>query len=451
MSDVSGHLGYAAPVSAAPPTISGYTIGPLLGRGSFANVYAATDPRGRPVAIKVFGVSTRGEADLVGRLEREVDVLGRVRHEALAPLWDHNLAGPTRYLVFPRYTGGDLAARLEEGSLTPREVHGLGHQLAGALAALHAAGVVHRDVKAANIFLDPGGRPVLGDLGLARGSEHVPLTTQGVAVGTLGFMAPEVRRGEVAESPADVFSLGVVLWEAAGGHRPAVTAHEVIFGPDGRPPGLTAASDALVRRMLAADPEQRPEASEVRASLQGADTSGEDLATVTLALDEASRQAEAARRALQGRATPRSRSAQAPSLPTKEIAAGLALIAIGLGVGVLARPDATPAPSLAPAPVRTDVPGLLAGLQPALDAEVELLRAGKAGRPAQAHVLAWLAAGNDPARLPELVRRRLHAHDERLRAGGEAAVFTSLLEQPATSPGTERARALAARAAALRR
>jgi serine/threonine-protein kinase len=402
------------------------------------------------VAVKVFGATERGEADLLGRLQREVDILGRVRHEALTPLWDHRLDGPTRFLVFPCYGGGDLAARIDARTLSQLEVHALGLQVAGALDALHAAGAVHRDVKAANVFLDPGGRPVLGDLGLVRGEEHVPLTTQGVAVGTLGFMAPEVRRGEPATPASDVFSLGVVLWEAAGGTRPAVTAHEVVFGPGGRPPGLTATSEALVRRMLEADPSRRPGAAEVQRRLRDAGDPGEDLATVTLALDEAARRAEAARRVHRARAEPRPDTP--PQAPWRSIAAGLGLVALGLAIGVASRRVAPrpPPASQPPAPARSDVTALLAGLEAALDEEARRLGDGATGRPGQAHVLRWLAAGNDPAQVPALVRRRLEQHDERLRAAGEGAVFSSLLVQPAATPGSDRARALAARADALR-
>jgi hypothetical protein len=402
------------------------------------------------VAVKVFGETERGEADLLGRLQREVDILGRVRHEALTPLWDHRLDGPTRFFVFPCYGGGDLAARIDARVLSPQEVHALGLQVAGALGALHAAGAVHRDVKTANIFLDPGGRPVLGDLGLVRGEEHVPLTTQGVAVGTLGFMAPEVRRGEPATPASDIFSLGVVLWEAAGGVRPAVTAHEVVFGAGGRPPGLTAASESLVRRMLAADPVRRPEAAEVQRLLRDAGEAGEDLATVTLSLDEAARQAEAARRAHQARAQPQ--PDLPPQAPWRSIAAGLALLALGLVIGVASRQvEPPPEPTReATTPAHSDVTALLAGLETALDEEARRLEGGATGRPGQAHVLQWLAAGNDPSAVPALVRRRLEQHDERLRAAGEGAVFASLLSQAPANPGSARARALAARADALR-
>lgn len=432
----------------ALPTIPGYTLEDLLGAGSCGRVYAARDPQGRAVAVKVLGGPGLDLERIRDRLEREIGVLRAVAHPALAPLWDAATEAPLPYLVFPRYSGGDLKQRLTQGALDPPLVRALALRLAGALDALHAAGAVHRDVKPANVFLDAEGCAVLGDLGLVRAEGHEPLTTEGLALGSIPYMAPEVRQGHRATPATDMFALGVLLLEAAGGGRPVITADAVVVPFQGRPPGLGPETDALVRRLLAPDPARRPKAGAVLEAMGAAGVTAADAATMSLALAAAPRHPPAAAPRPTGPAAPRS-GPRASFLVPMAILAGLALWALGWTPAPARPPLPPPRPPPTPALPPTHVAGLLRDLESRLGEEEAALEAGSTARPGQAHVLRWLAQGNDPRELPELVRSRLRRHQERLRREGAADALGARLEDPPVAPGSPASRRLAAEAAAL--
>lgn len=443
------------------PEVPGYALEALLGSGGSGRVFAGTDGDGKKVAVKVVDLTRLGEADGRDRLAREVDVLGRLSHPALVPLLDAKLDREFPFLVFPLYEGGDLAARLEAGPLAPEQVRALGLQVLGALETMHASGALHRDVKTANVFLDAAGRAVLGDLGLVRAEGHDALTTQGVALGTLPFMAPELRQGDPASPASDLFALGVVLLDAAGGGRPVITLEEVVISHRGRPPGFTPALDGLVRRMLSVKPGDRPEAAEVRAVLEEDAGDLEDAATLSLTVDEAARLAELARRGA-GDDRPVLPSREVPEPPSGRIdprrvalpLGGVVLVAALLGfVGSSGPPAPTLAPPAPPTRVaqETDLAALLEHLEARLGEEARRLREGEPGRPGQAHVLRWLAEGNDPGELPELVRGRLRRHAALLEAAGEPAAYAPLLDAPALDPDGDAAGALRSRADSLGR
>jgi serine/threonine protein kinase len=167
-----------------------------------------------------------------------------------------------------RIDGASLAARLSAGPrLTVAAVLQIGIDVAGALAALHAAGVVHRDVKPANIVLRRDGRAVLTDLGLARSALFRTVTRLDVAVGTLAYMSPEQAIGRPIDGRADLWSLGVVLYELLADRRPFCGQHEMeliyllcnVDPPDLRMQAPTIPADlaAIVMRCLAREPEAR--------------------------------------------------------------------------------------------------------------------------------------------------------------------------------------------------
>jgi len=241
------------------------------GRGGMGEVWRALDEvRGQPVALKL--VLQEGR-DAGARFVREARVLGELRHPAIVGYVAHGTEDDgTLWLAMDWLEGVDLGVRLEEGPLTLVASVALARRMAAALAAAHALGIVHRDVKPANVFL-PAGRiedAMLLDFGVARvlGASQV-MTKAGVAIGTPGYMAPEQARGATSLDPrADVFALGCVLFECVAG-VPVFVAEtlmgllaKVLFEPAPRlesvRPGVPEALDELVARLLAKHPEGRP-------------------------------------------------------------------------------------------------------------------------------------------------------------------------------------------------
>src|SRR6202043_357705 len=186
---------------------------------------------GVPIAIKLLRAAAAHEAVASDRLRREAEALGLAWHPNVVEVIDHgHLPDGTAYLVMELLHGESLAARLRtKGRLTPLELLPTAMQVCDALAAVHAAGVVHRDVKPSNIFLaidrdDPGGaeRAKLLDFGIARVEwEETRITNTGGPLGTPGYMSPEqeVGNGEI-DGRSDIFSLGAMLFECLVGEPP---------------------------------------------------------------------------------------------------------------------------------------------------------------------------------------------------------------------------------------
>ncbi|MDT4937059.1 MAG: eukaryotic-like serine/threonine-protein kinase, partial [Pseudonocardiales bacterium] len=205
-----------------------YRVHERLGSGGMADVFRAHDELlGRDVAVKVF--RTLGPAEEAGgpeRQERELQALARLSHPHLITLFDASITDRPAYLVMELVDGPSLAARLTDGPLPESEVRAIGSQIADALAYVHAQGMVHRDVKPANILLgtdgiagDGVGRARLSDFGIVRllGTER--LTAADFTLGTASYLAPEQARGGDVTPAADVYSLGLVLIEALTGTR----------------------------------------------------------------------------------------------------------------------------------------------------------------------------------------------------------------------------------------
>jgi eukaryotic-like serine/threonine-protein kinase len=284
-------------LSLAPSTRLGrYEILALLGAGGMGEVYRARDTRlGREVAIKVLAAEVADDPDRRRRFEQEALAVSALNHPGIVTLYEIEsavgTAGTIDFLAMELVQGEPLNEAIPEGGLPLPIAVGLARQAAEALEAAHAAGIVHRDLKPANLMVTPSGRLKVLDFGLARlqpslrpGSEARTFaesrhTAAGLVLGTLGYLSPEQAAGESAGPAADLFSLGVVLYEMVTGVSPFVRDTPmrslVAVLQDPAPPlapdrpEIPGALRKLVARCLEKDPAQRPlSAAQVVAELR---------------------------------------------------------------------------------------------------------------------------------------------------------------------------------------
>ena len=207
-----------------------YEILEALGAGGMGEVFRARDPRlRRDVALKVINAS-RTRPESVERFEREARAAATLSHPNILAVFDISIEGPVPYIVSELLQGESLRARLDHGPLPYHKALEYGIQIAQGLAAAHGKGIYHRDVKPANVFITPDGQVKLLDFGLAKltfpdplqdsSEPTVPeLSHPGHALGTVGYMSPEQVLGEEIDHRADIFALGVVLYEMLTGRR----------------------------------------------------------------------------------------------------------------------------------------------------------------------------------------------------------------------------------------
>ncbi|SPF56639.1 Serine/threonine protein kinase with TPR repeats [Candidatus Sulfopaludibacter sp. SbA4] len=206
-----------------------YEILAPIGAGGMGEVYRARDSRlGRDVAIKVLPGHLSADPQALSRFEREAKAVAALSHPNLLVLYDVGTQEGITYAVTELLEGETLRECLRRSSLPWRKAAEMGSAIAEGLAAAHARGIVHRDLKPANIFLTPDGRVKILDFGLAarrpedradNAADGETETITGMVMGTVGYMSPEQVRGEKAEAPSDIFSLGCVLYEIVAGRR----------------------------------------------------------------------------------------------------------------------------------------------------------------------------------------------------------------------------------------
>ena len=199
-----------------------YTLEREVGRGGMGAVWLGRDEvLGRAVALKRIGMMPGGSSPDLERAEREARLAARLNHPHVVAIFDLVDDDGQQWLVMEYVEGSTLAELVRrDGALTPDQASSLIGQAADALAAAHAAGVVHRDVKPSNMRVTPHGQVKLSDFGIARAEADASLTQTGLVTGSPAYLAPEVASGQPATDASDVWSLGATLFHALAGRPP---------------------------------------------------------------------------------------------------------------------------------------------------------------------------------------------------------------------------------------
>jgi predicted Ser/Thr protein kinase len=247
-----------------------YQLLEVIGRGGMGVVYRAADRvLDRIVAVKVLAVDHAEEPTFVARFEREARAAAALSHRNIVAVYDSGHDGHARFIVMECVAGANLAQLVgQRGPLPAEQAVQIAGQVAGALAAAHRAGIIHRDIKSANVMVDQAGTVKVLDFGIARATGSTSLT-QAAILGSAPYIAPEVTRGQRADERSDIYSLGCVLYEMLTGRPPftgelpAAIMHQHNSAKPRAPRELNrsvpAGLDALVMQMLAKRPADRPQ------------------------------------------------------------------------------------------------------------------------------------------------------------------------------------------------
>jgi eukaryotic-like serine/threonine-protein kinase len=276
-------------VTAARPADAGrvlagrYRLGALIASGGMAQVWQGTDEvLRRQVAVKVLHPHLAADATFVARFRQEAVAAARLAHPGIVSIYDTCSEEGVEAIVMELVTGPTLRQRLDDHApIDPWQAAGLAAQVAEALDAAHRAGLVHRDVKPANVLLCGDGRVKVADFGIAKAVADADLTQPGLMVGTAKYLAPEQVRGEAVDPRTDIYSLGVVLYEMLCGRPPfvadtdAATALARLQRDPLRPrqvrPGIPRGLEEIVCRAMSREPDDRYDAAaDLRAALLAA-------------------------------------------------------------------------------------------------------------------------------------------------------------------------------------
>ncbi len=204
--------------------VRGYQLSDRIGEGGFGAVYRAVQPAvEREVAVKIILPRYANDPGFIRRFEAEAQLVARLEHPFIVPLYDYWREPNAAFLIMRLMRGGSLKDLLQDGPLGPRRVLGVIEQISQALHAAHRFGVVHRDLKPANILLDEDENAYLADFGIAKNlgdPEMADHTQAGALLGSFAYLSPEQIRSEPVLPQADIYSLGVLLFQLLAGRLP---------------------------------------------------------------------------------------------------------------------------------------------------------------------------------------------------------------------------------------
>jgi len=259
-----------------------YVLAEVIAAGGMGDVWRATDTvLGRTVAVKVLRVPAHEEGSFAARFRDEARHSAGLTHPNIAAVFDYGEDDGTAYLVMELVPGRPLSQLIADGPMPPEQVRMILGQCALALAAAHEAGVVHRDVKPANVLVTPEGQVKLTDFGIARAVDGAGHTRTGEVMGTPQYLAPEQALGRPVTGATDLYALGVVGHEMLTGVRPfdagspvATALAQVNDPPPPLPANVTDPLRAAVEACLAKNPAERPSSAASLAALLGMPVSG---------------------------------------------------------------------------------------------------------------------------------------------------------------------------------
>lgn len=250
-----------------------YALEALVGSGGMADVYRAKDQLlERTVAVKILHQQYENDTEFITRFQREAKAAARITHPNIVNVYDVGVAEGRHYIVMEYVPGRTLKERIkEEGPVPVPQALQIARQIAGALAQAHANNLVHCDIKPHNILVMPDGNVKVADFGIARAVTESTMTYNDNIMGSVHYFSPEQARGTMITPKSDVYSLGVLLYEMLSGRIPfdgntAVSIARKHLEEDPQPlhmiaPGIPPVVEALVTRMMAKDPAQRPDSS----------------------------------------------------------------------------------------------------------------------------------------------------------------------------------------------
>jgi eukaryotic-like serine/threonine-protein kinase len=259
-----------------------YRLETVLGHGGMGHVYAGHDLRlGRPVAVKLLRSDLATDPETCRRFEREAQMAARVTDPHIVTIYDTG-EDDVPFIVMERLPGRTLADEIAEGPLEVPRLHLIANEMLAALEAAHTRGVLHRDIKPRNVLITADDHAKVGDFGIAKSTDDASETT--ALFGTAAYLAPERLAGHQASTQSDLFSLGVVLYEAATGIKPFqadsplatanAIAHEQAPPLATLRPDLDAAFIRSVERALRKEPDERfATAADMATAIRGVETS----------------------------------------------------------------------------------------------------------------------------------------------------------------------------------
>ncbi|MDQ6714830.1 MAG: serine/threonine protein kinase, partial [Actinomycetota bacterium] len=261
---------------------SRYTLTDRIAAGGMGDVWRATDSvLGRDVAVKVMRNDASADPTFAERFRDEARHTAALSHQNIATVYDYGEDDGAAYLVMELVDGEPLSAMIARGPIPEDRVRAIIGQAALALAAAHAAGVVHRDVKPANILITPDGRAKLTDFGIARATDGASHTRTGEVLGTPQYLSPEQALGRGATGASDLYALGIIAQEMLTGRKPfdsgspvATALAQVNDAPPALPDWVPTDLRRIVGQSLAKDPEERPTSAAAVAAALGMPVAG---------------------------------------------------------------------------------------------------------------------------------------------------------------------------------